>query len=114
MLTRKAIQDFNGFQEWVTSFAYEPLGYYDNLWRNEEGHYTLRLNVPGYGKEDITAKVSGELLTINVADKKSFSYRLPKIYDLVSAKISVDKGVLEVRVPRRLEDSSSEVTLVIN
>jgi HSP20 family molecular chaperone IbpA len=114
MLTRKAIQDFNGFQAWVNSFAYEPLDYYDNLWRNEEGHYTLRLNVPGYGKEDITAKVSGELLTIKVADKNSFSYRLPKIYDLLSAKLSVDKGVLEIKVPRKLVESSNEVELIIN
>jgi HSP20 family molecular chaperone IbpA len=114
MLTRKAIQDFNGFQEWVNSFAYEPLGCYDNLWRIEDEHYTLRLNVPGYGKEDITAKVSGELLMIKVADKKSFSYRLPKIYDLASAKISVDKGILEVRVPRKVEDTSNEIELVIN
>jgi HSP20 family molecular chaperone IbpA len=114
MLTNRLLKDFNGFYSWVTPSPYEMLGYYDNLWKVEDGNYTMRLNIPGYGREDVTAKVVGEVLTLKIAETKSFSYRLPKRYDLASAKISVDKGVLTISVPPRVEDVSNEIQLIIS
>jgi HSP20 family molecular chaperone IbpA len=114
MLTNRLLKDFNGFYSWVTPSSYEKLDYYNNLWNVEDGNYNMRLNVPGYGKEDVTAKVVGEVLTVKIAETKSFSYRLPKLYDLASAKISVDKGVLTISVPPRTEDVSNEIQLMIN
>lgn len=115
VLANSLLQDWDGFYSWVKPKAYSR-SYIpsDGFWKDEEGNYVISFNVPGYGKEDVSAKILNGVLNIKIAEKKTLSYRLPKEYDVYATKISVDKGVLTIKVPRKTEDVSEEFELTID
>lgn len=83
-------------------------------WQQDEDAYKIAINIPGYGKEDVEISVKEDIITINVADKNSYQYRLPKEYDLAETTAVADKGVLTVSVPLKSEPESSEIKIKVH
>lgn len=82
--------------------------------KGEDGSYSLVLNIPGYGKEDVSVKVIEKTLKIEVSDAYRYTYTLPDEYDLQKASASVDKGVLRVSVPVRESEVATEIEIRVD
>jgi HSP20 family molecular chaperone IbpA len=108
------IKDWNGFYSWVGSNPKLSYTYSDTYGKEEDGNYTTSFNIPGYGKEDVSAKISNGVLSINVANRHKFAYKIPKKYDVYATKISVEKGVLTIKVPQKEEEVAEEFELTID
>jgi len=63
----------------------------------KNGEYELKINVPGYGKEDLNLSVDNGSLTLISEDKKINQHIwLPKSIDVETLESSCEKGVLRV------------------
>lgn len=85
----------------------------DARWLSSEGGYTLKVNVPGYGKEDVTVKVKSGRVYIYVSDSQKHIYSLPKGARVDGITATVDKGVLRVEVPRKADQGLEEIDVPI-
>lgn len=102
------------FNDWDGLYPIRSQRYYETAWKQEDNNYILRVNIPGYGKEDVTAKVTDGVLNIHVSDSRKYAYRLPKEYDLHATRVSVDKGVLTVSVPKKPEEMPDEFEITVD
>lgn len=84
---------------------YSPANRYSRPESASETEYTFKVNVPGYGSEDLELSVDTQSRILSVTDKgdqKRFywSYGLPRDSDLDGISASVDRGVLTLTVAR--------------
>jgi HSP20 family molecular chaperone IbpA len=100
--------------DWDNFYTLRDSQYYETAWKQKEGNYVFQVNIPGFGREDVTAKVVKDVLHIHVSDAKKYAYKLPVEYDVYAAKISVDKGVLTVKIPKKAEEVAEEFELTID
>jgi HSP20 family protein len=85
-----------------------------------EDHFVVRADVPGMGEEDIALEVQERLLTIGGErrDRQSFgrftrSVTLPEGVDAEAIEASLDKGVLEIRIPKPEERKPKRVAIKV-
>jgi HSP20 family protein len=85
-----------------------------------EDHFVVRADVPGMGEEDIALEVQERLLTISGErrDRASFgrftrSVTLPEGVDAEAIEASLDRGVLEVRIPKPEERKPKRVAIKV-
>lgn len=95
-----------------------------------DDHYLLRADLPGLDESDVAIEVEGDVLTISgertVEDgsERDGTYRverasgafkrsltLPEGVDAEQIAATFDKGVLEVRVPKPVEQTPRRVTI---
>jgi HSP20 family molecular chaperone IbpA len=100
--------------DWDNFYTFRNSRYYETAWKQKEGNYVLQVNIPGFGREDVTAKVVKDVLHIHVSDSKKYAYKLPVEYDVHGTKITVDKGVMTVTVPKKLEEVPEEFEITID
>lgn len=75
--------------------------YYKSLVLNNNEGYLLKLYVPGYGKDDLKIEIEDSLLTIRGEElEKSFS--IPDSIDLENVSAKCDKGILEIKIPKKV------------
>jgi HSP20 family protein len=100
-----------------------------NVFRDREGDYVVRFEVPGVAPESITVETHGRTLTVSGTrdaaprDGGSFhrrertggefsrSFQLPDDLDHERAEASCTHGVLTVRVPRRAEAKPRQISV---
>ena len=98
---------FNDFDRVYTLGSFKQT----NITTNEDD-YLIQIAVPGLSKEDIKITQKGDILTISYekekTDKETFSftssfkktYTLPEDVDEKNITGNVDKGILEIKVPK--------------
>lgn len=79
----------------------EKNSFSDSIKFTENG-YLLTLHVPGYGKEDFTIELDGNLLTIKAEGLTTKKYELPADVKNISAKC--DKGILQIHLYKSKKD----------
>ena len=89
---------------------YYAVGYADRtcLWEEKEGKYLLKLEVPGYGKEDLSieAKDLGLYITGKNLD---FKVSLPQKANLETIKAECKNGILSLTLEKKEKEDSAGV-----
>lgn len=114
MLTRKMDPYYRSF---YPGFSLLSNSHVKDFYRSEkveksENGYSISIEMPGFGKEDVSIKVKNNILNVFIGEEKSYSYRLSNKYDFDGISASADKGVLDVFVPFK-ETSSNEEEIEI-
>ena len=85
-----------------------------------EDHFVLRADVPGLGEEDIALEVQDRMLTISGERRDraqlgrfSRSVSLPEGVDADTIEANLERGVLEVRIPKPEERKPKRVAIQV-
>ena len=114
------IRDTSGVQRWVPAMDLTEA----------DDHFVLRADLPGLGEDDVSIEIQDDTLTISGERKteheertggwyrveRSFgrfsrSLSLPEGVDADAVSAEVDKGVLEVRIPKPAERKPRRVAI---
>lgn len=83
-------------------------------WEKTEKGYNLSMEIPGFGKEDVSLKVKNSILHINISENRNYSYKLSDKYDLNKISANVDKGVLNIEIPFKQEAEPEEIEIKVD
>ena len=84
-----------------TNFLFDLIKFSDSLSNDNKVNnqdFTIKLAVPGYGKEDINIDIIGNTIKISSKDFEE-NFSLPDNADIDNIKATCDKGILKVTVP---------------
>ena len=103
-------------QDWLQDFPKaSPLADTNSLrWREDEEGVTVEAVVPGYAEEDLELIAEGSTLTIRTATSKGEEgadgktklrplhrqLRLPRSVELDRAEAHLERGILNIRIPK--------------
>jgi len=103
-----------GFERFVNdAFA----GYHRSLdVQQDDTHWTLRLDLPGIGREDLNVSVEGAVVRIETraeaARQFKAAYELPQDIDAPATEARLENGVLTLRLGK-LAPASKAVTVSV-
>lgn len=104
--SRSLLNDY----DWLTSKSFSRA----EKWEQNENGYVLTVEMPGFGKEDVSLKVKDNVLHIDISEDQKYSYKLSDKYDFESISASADKGVLTVNIPFKAEKMATEVEIKVD
>lgn len=96
------------------AWPYKSTSARDDSWESTEDGYNLRIEIPGYGKEDVKMKVKEGILSIEVAESRSYSYSISEKYDVQSITASAKNGILNVHIPLKEEQKPAEIEISVD
>ena len=72
----------------------------------DENHYTLRFDVPGLAREQLSVAIEGNVVRITSRDdaprKYRMAYELPEEIDMATSSAKLEHGVLTLSLGRQL------------
>ena len=112
LTTRKNSSYLNSFYPEMSVFSNGNLKFRE-FYRNEkvektDSGYSISIEIPGFGKEDVSIKVKNHTLNVIVDEEKRYSYKLTDKYDVDNITASADKGILDIFVPFKNPSSQEE------
>jgi HSP20 family molecular chaperone IbpA len=89
-----------------------------DLWKENEDHYSLELDTPGFSKNEITVTSKGNVVCVTISPKQgnkrapfSAEYKLPNIASVPDTTACLEDGVLNIKVPKKEQEKVNVVAI---